>query len=453
MKKNGALKLAILIVSIILIALISFVGIYKKDGSEIKNILPDYLLGKELNGTRIISFVAHEDETEEETTEENTDETAEETTEEVKEEEKTEKKENVLTNTNFELTKRIMQKRLNKFGVDNYDIRVNKENGTIALELTESDGIDDILVYIYSQGKFQISDSETEEVLLDNSHITEAKTMYYNGTDGINVYLDIVFDVEGKAKLEEISKTYVETTDEEGNTTQKTVTIKLDDETVTTTYFGQTMSTGELPLTIGSASKDNSTLNKNLRQSEQIAILLNNGVTPIEYEINTNEYVAPIIEKTMINTIAIVAIAVLVVLHLYLIYRFKTNGIISTIAMLGYLALYLLVVRYTDTIISLEAMGAIGIGAILEFILLHQVSRKIDNDDDKVNVDSIVKKELIQNIIIQIPLYIMSIVFVFANWETIKSFGTALFWGLIISVLYNFTITRMLFIEKDSLKK
>lgn len=443
MKKNGVLKLTILIISIILIALISFVGIYKKDGSSIKNVLPDYILGKELNGSRLISFVAHEhsNETEAETTEE---------TEESTEEE-TENKESLLTEANFELSKSIMQKRLNKFGIDSYDIRVNKENGTIALEVTEDTIIDDILIYLYSQGRFEILDTESEEVLIDNSNIKEVKTMYYNGTEGTNVYLDIVFDIEGKAKLEEISKTYVETTDEEGNKTQKTVTIKLDDETITTTYFGQTMSNGELPLTIGSETKDTATLNQYIQQSEQIAILLNNGLFPIEYEVNTNDYIAPIIDKTVLKTIEISAIAILVILHLYLLFKFKTNGIISAIAMLGYIALYLLVVRYTDTVLSLEAMGAIGIATILEFIFLHEVSRKLNND--KINTDSVVKQELIKNIQIQIPLYIMAIIFVFANWEIIRSFGTSLFWGLIILVIYNFTFTRMLFIEKDNLNK
>ncbi len=450
MKKNGALKLTILIVSVLLIALISFVGIYKNKGSNMENILPDYLLGKELNGTRLITFVVDEEENEDETETEK-----EEATEESEEETKNE--ESILTESNYQLAKSIMKKRLSKLGISSYDIRLNKNDGTIALELPENALIDDILVYLYSQGKFEILDSETEEVLLDSSKIKETKTVYYNGKDGINVYLDIVFDEAGKTKLEEISKTYVETTDEEGNKIQKTVTIKLDDETVTKTYFGQTMSTGELPLTIGSATKDTSVIEQYRQQSNQIAILLNNGVIPISYEVDTNEYISPVINEKVVNAIIILGVAVLVLLGAYLVFKYKTDGIISIVAMIGYLAIYLLLIRLTDAKLSFEAFSAIGICTILEFVFLIKVLAKIYNDK-KANADVVTKKELIKSIQIQIPLYIMSVIFVIVkqfgvtNWEDITNFGITMFWGLVVSVLYNFTITRMLFIEKENIK-
>lgn len=72
---------------------------------------------------------------------------------------------------------------------------------------------------------------------------------------------------------------------------------------------------------------------------------------------------------------------------------------------------------------------------------------------ENANVKPIINKEIIKNISIQIPLYIMAIVFVFAAWETIKSFGIAMFWGLVISLLYNLLFTRTMFIQKEAMKK
>lgn len=273
--------------------------------------------------------------------------------------------------------------------------------------------------------------------------------MYYTGQNGTNVYLDIIFNDEGKVKLEEISKTYIETTDDEGNSTKKTVTIKLDDETITTTYFGQTMSNGELPLTIGTETSDSNTLKNYLVQSGQIAILLNNGVNPIVYEIETNEYVSPIITADMLNKIIIAIIVVIAVLIVYLIIRYKSLGILGAIALIGYTALYFIVVRFTDTIISLEAIAAIAISIILEFIFIQAIANEIKKN--VADVDKIIKKELIKNISVQIPLYIMAIVFVFVEWETVKSFGIALFWGLIVSLIYNLVITILMFIQKANM--
>lgn len=444
MKKNGALKMTILIISILLIALISFVGIYKQQGGSMENILPDYNLGKELSGSRLISFVVDNSTEEVEVATEN--ETEEPTTEKVPV-----NKPEVLTAENYETAKNIIKSRLNDFGIANYDIRVNQINGTIALEVGENLQIDDIIIYLMSQGKFEIIDAETEEILLDNSNIKEAKTMYYTSTTGTSVYLDIVFDDEGKTKLEEISKTYIETEDDEGNKTKKTVSIKIDDETITTTYFGQTISNGELPLTIGSETTDTATLNEYFLQSEQIVTLLTNGVNPILYTVNTNEYVSPVIDETIIKNIIIIAIAVLVLMELYFIIRYRMTGLIAAISMIGYVALYLLVLRFTDTILLLEAMAAVGIAVLVQFMFLHGIANKLK--DGVANRDVAVKEELIKNIQVQIPLYIMAIVFVFANWETLMSFGTALFWGLIISVIYNFIFTRVMFIQKENKKK
>lgn len=442
MKKNSGLKLAILIVSIILIILISFVGIYKLKNGAMSNIMPDYIVGKELNGTRLITFKV--DESNKEDTSESTDENL----EEKKESTPVNSKE-VLTEENYQLAKDIIKKRLTQFNIINYDLRVDKSTGTIALEVGEDGTIDDVLSYLLAQGKFTIIDTETEEVLLDNSKIKEAKTMYYTGQTGTNVYLNIVFNDEGKAKLEEISKTYVETTDDEGKSTKKTVTIKLDDETITTTYFGQTMSNGELPLTIGTETTDSNTLKNYLVQSGQIAILLNNGVNPIVYNIETNEHVSPIITADILNKIIMVAIVILAIMILYLIIRYKSLGLLSGLALVGYIALYFIVVRFTDVVISLEAIAAIAISIILEFIFVNAVSKAIR--EKSVTADITIKKELIKNISIQIPLYIMGIVFVFVEWETIKSFGIALFWGLIISLIYNFVITRLMFIQKANI--
>lgn len=452
MKKNSGLKLAILIVAIIIVALISFAGIYKSENGMMKNIMPDYDVGKELNGTRLITFKV--DDSDEEDSTISTDEDLTISTDENSEEE-TEStpvnSEEVLNEENYELAKNIIKNRLIDYNIINFDLRVDKETGTIALEVGEDEKIDDILSYLLVQGNFTIIDTESEEILLDNSKIKEAKTMYYQGDTGINVYLDIVFNDEGKTKLEEISKTYVETKDAEGNSTKKTITIKLDDETLTTTYFGQTMSNGELPLTVGSETSNQDTLKEYLTQSGQMEVLLNNGVNPIVYDIEINEYVSPIITADILRNIILFAILVFAIMLIYLIVKYRTFGILSSIALIGYTALYFIIVRFTDTIISLEAIAAIALSIILEFIFVQAIANKIKTKAD--NVDKTINKELIKNISIQIPLYIMGVVFVFVDWETVKSFGIAMFWGLIVSLIYNFTISKQLFIQKTNMMK
>ena len=143
----------------------------------------------------------------------------------------------MLTVENYEKSKRIIEKRLKEYGVQDFNLRLNNNNGQIILELPENSNTDTLLANITYVGKFEILDSETKEVLLDYSKVKDAKAVYSNTDFGTRVFLSIEFNDEGKAKLEEITKTYIETTDEEGNKTTKEISINIDDETLLETYF------------------------------------------------------------------------------------------------------------------------------------------------------------------------------------------------------------------------
>ena len=151
------------------------------------------------------------------------------------------------------------------------------------------------------------------------------------------------------------------------------------------------------------------------------------------------------------RNIIISAVILLALTAIYLIIRFRKVGIISAIAMIGYIALYLLVVRFTDTVLSLESMAAVGIAAVVQLMFLQEIAKRIKQG--VANIDATVKEELIKNIQVQIPLYIMAIVFVFTNWETVISFGTSLFWGLIIWAVYNYIFTRLMFMQIENKNK
>ena len=199
MKKNSVLKILVIVVAVILISLISFVGIYKQKHGVMENILPDYLLGKDVSGYRMVTLKVDESTTKEETDETNSEEKAtqentsedtnttntEENTNTVEENENNtvdentanntstegnteqeETKENILTKENFEKSKEIVQNRMKYANISEYNIRVNEEDGTITLELPENTRTDEVLQYLTLKGDFTIIDADTKEVLL-----------------------------------------------------------------------------------------------------------------------------------------------------------------------------------------------------------------------------------------------------------------------------------------------
>ena len=56
MKKYKGMKITLIILTIILLSMISFIGIYLQDKNQIKNIMPEYLLSRDLKGHRRVEL-------------------------------------------------------------------------------------------------------------------------------------------------------------------------------------------------------------------------------------------------------------------------------------------------------------------------------------------------------------------------------------------------------------
>lgn len=287
MKKNVGLKVLVILI-IIAICLISFVGIFVKDKNQMKNIIPDYLLSMNLKGRRVVKLNVDTStkeityDSEGNVTEDGVDEEGNLKEGYTKKDEKINQDE-ALTEENYILVKKIVEKRLQEYGVGEYILKQNNENGEIVLELPENSNTDTIISNLAYIGKFTIEDSETKEVLLNNDDLKSSSAVYTNTEYGTIVYWKIEFNKEGKKKLEEISKTYISTTDEEGKTSNKTVTLKIDDESLTSTYFGEEITNGILQLSIGEPATDNETISSYLEETSRLAGLLNAGKMPLKY--------------------------------------------------------------------------------------------------------------------------------------------------------------------------
>ncbi len=465
-KRERIIKIITACLITILISMIGFVGIYTQKQNQMKNQIKDYDLSMDLKGARILSIKPKEDkETIIKDTEGNK------ITEELTDEQITEKgytKEEVnknaekLTKENFEKTKTIIQKRLKNMGIENYIIRLNEETGEIFIELEENTETDTIVSNIGATGKFEIQDSETKEVLLDNSDIKLVDVRYNTAETGTDVYLNIQFDKEGKNKLTEITENYktintttenatTENTTSESETTeaQKKVVIKIDDEEVTTTSFDNIIRTGSLQLTVGKSSTSRSKINENAKKANNIASTLSFGNLPVDYEVSQNEYIlSNITTKKIQQLITIIAIIAVIGL-IALMFRYKLTGVLSSIAFIGFTALYLLLVRYTNVIITLEGIFGIAVILVINYIL----TNKIANSNEKEKTAKEVKKEYGKSWLKIIPIGIISIVFSFARWTPIASLGMVMLWGLALSAVYQLFITIPLIKINDKSNK
>ena len=470
MKKT--VKIVTIVLVIMLIILISFFGIFKQNLNSMKNIIPDYKLGTEFEGTRNFKFVVDTTESEKtvyydsegnvvENVDENTDTSA------YTSEKKVVKanEDDVLTKENYEKTKKIMQERLKKLKVSEYDIRLNNEDGSILVSIPQNDDTDTIYNVVGSVGKLEIVDKDTDEVLMDNSQLKKAEVVYNTTSTGTTVYLQLNFNKEGKDKLREISNIYVskevpkesstdttDTTESTDTTTTETETkisyvkVNFDGSTLITTYFGEQMNDGVLQIPISQELTSTETIAKFIDSTNVIATMLNTGKLPISYTLENDNFIKSDITADTKN-IAICAFEIVTaVLAVYMIIKYGKKGILAAIIHIGYIALLLLGLRYTNVIITISGLTAFVMITLVNYAFLFTLLKKMKEAKGSSEVFGITLKDLIIKII---PIIIVSVLFTVMSNAQVASFGMILFWGILIMLVYNLVFTRTIYRIKE----
>lgn len=454
------LKIILCVVIVILIALVSFIGVYTKDTVLFKNNLPDYLLSSDFEGKRITSFVI-DDSTEDIIYDKdgkkvdsipegaNKDDYTQET-------KKVNSDENRRTE-NYKKVKEIFDGRLKSLNVSDYKVRLNESTGNVTVELEDNINTDELIQYLLCTGDFSIKDSKEGNVLLDKSDIKDAKVIYSNATsEGVRVYLDIIFNKEGTQKLREVSREYKKTeennSDEENkeeNDNQKKVTLTIEGQDMMTTSFEDELREGELTISLGS-SKDADTLQTYVDQGRFYAMLINNHEMPLKYTMQTTETVEGNLSLNDMYILIGLITLIFVIIVIYMICRFKIDGVFAGISIISAIAILLLAIRYTNTEISLNAIMAIIILMILNAYLMNKILSKIKNDESYENVSKATLNTYLEQIEVIIVILALAIIFTFMSHIQIFSFGMTLFYGAISIAISNLIFFRTMLLAKYS---
>lgn len=477
MKAQKRLNVILVVLIIVLVSIISFVGIFYQSRNEMVSRIPEYKSGTNIKGHRIVTLEVSEDgkTSGEESTENKT------TENEVAENETSNNAEskNTENNTdNYKKSAEIIKKRLKNLKVEDYSVSLDENTGKIEIDLPENDQTDILLSDITQKGNFQIADSSTNEVLLSNSDVKSVDVgKQVNGSYSV-VYMNINFNMQGAKKFKNVTVKYQNnvsentiaaenttttensteknstseeniakntTSDESSDSSNKSrqVVLKIDDTTMMTTSFTEVIDNGTLSLTIGS-SKDNDEIQTYVYGGDNLAAIIENEAMPLQYEIKGNTYVASELGTSNIKIIVYVEIAIALVISLYLIIRYRVKGIMATILSVGYVAVLLLVIRYANVVLSIEGILAIAlslvVNTVFNIMLLNRIKEKNMTAEEKRQKYNEALKRYSLSII---PIVIIAIVCCLVNWDAIYSFGMVMFWGIIISIIYNLTFTNV----------
>ncbi len=482
--KGNKLKLITEILAILVICLVSFLGVYKQSANRMENQVKNYEFGKDLKGYRELVFEVS-DATE--VTDSNgkvvgdTDSYTDSSISSYSYQ-KTDKKVNPdeeLKLENYEKAKSIIEARLKNLQVEDYNIGMDKDNGKIYLQLPEDNTTDHTVSNLLQVANFAIKDSEdNSKVFITNEDIKNVSAVYNNTSAGTTVYLQIEFNKEGKNKLKqistgeyatkketenkennentntedenavegeaEVSTENNENTENEDNTskedTQKKIILSIDNNDMITTSFDTPIEDGIIDLSMNQATNDTASISETLQSASTIALIVNSGKMPLTYKISANNYINTDISQDMIQKVIYVVVIIVVISLILLILKHKSRGFISAVAYIGFVALYLLLVRYTNVAITIESIVAGIIMLAINYILICRLA-KINEKDEELK-DNAYLNEFKSAILKLMPIFIIAVVFAFIEWTKISTFGMVMFWGILLSVVYNYIITR-----------
>lgn len=452
MKKHTKTITIIIILVLALLMFASFFGVYKKnENGEKVNLLPNLKLGMEFGQTRTITANVSEQTTKTIYDAEGniiTPEDGVEYTEEAgyKTVETPVNDASIKTLENYRKTKDIIEKRLEGNNITDFNIELDEKTGQIKLQIPENESADEIEYLIKNTGSLILLDSETFEVVFDNSYFDKAEVMRSQGDIETGIFLQLSFNEEGTKRINELADIYKTTTeeqtDETGETKQveksKTVWVILNDSFLGATVLPNIVYDGKIILTFA-ASSDTKELNEAVKSASQQAVLLNSGTTPLQYEYSDEVVETNITTQTILLYLSAIGMVFLLA-YAYLIIKFKAKGFISIYFQVGYLAVLLLLLRLTSVTITMEGMAAIIISLILDYIFTYITLTNLSTE-----VEGMYKKSNLQFLFNSLPIYVIALVFTYGKLTYINSFGMTLFWGIIMVYLYNYVFTKFIY--------
>ena len=464
-------KILTIVLAIVLVTLVAFGGVYIQTQNRMENKVKDYSLGRALEGARVAEIKVSQ--SDEDSGEQNTE---------------------LLTEENYKIVKKTIENRLNKLNIEDYTISLNKQDGTIRVEFPEDENTDSYVYYLTVQAKVQIdekaeeseTDTNTENVaateLISDEMIKSAKYSYTQNANGqYQVYLDLALTDEGQAKIQELSGTYAflkseideiesaeeansedsETTENtestnntetaEGTNTENTSTENQETQeqnkkiaTLTiagTEYSISKIDKNKITVTIGTPTSNTTSANNNIAIAAELEMLINAGKYPIEYELTANRYVYSSISTEQLIYFGIAVLAITVVILLIFIVKYRKRGLLTSISYIGFVSLYLLILRYANVTITIEGIGGIIIVMIINLAFIKTIltrMQKMKMLDEAINYTY---KNVFSKLI---PVIILVIVFCLSGWANLSSFGMAMFWGLMLMAIYNILVTKTL---------
>lgn len=284
------------------------------------------------------------------------------------------------------------------FSANEYNIRQD-EKGNVVIETYDEEPVNDYMELVATRGLLEIKDSETKEVLFNNRDIKSILTTVDSDRNNTSSNVCLIFELnkEAQEKLENIKNEYTYTAKENNESSdaensneessepeKKKFLITFDEENLVTAQFGDSIKEGYMQMISGNriqvplhtATNNQNTLNRYYNEAILVERLVSIGDLPIEYTISNVNILSPAIRPEIVHIIGIIVAVAVLLMVAFLIIRYNAKGVWGGISFIGFIAAYMLVMRYTNSLLTINSIVAMAIVIVFNYLFIISLIRK-----------------------------------------------------------------------------
>lgn len=334
----------------------------------------------------------------------------------------------------------VIRKRLEAKNIFDYIVRSDVSTSQIHVEIPAdiNDTSRDPLQAVEGldkTAKIEFRDPDGN-VLLSGDDIKSAKYSE-DPTDNTGLpspHVVLTFSEEGTKKFAEAT----------GKLVGKTMGIYLDTEEITAPTVNSKIESNTAVITMGKG-----TYAEKKADAEQYAMLIDSGTLPFNLNVVSKEFVGPYIGQKALEVSVLAGIVALIVICVIMIIMYRLPGFISSVALIAYVAIILLIMSTTGISLTLPGIAglilSIGMAVDANVIIFERFKDEIKNKlsptkafekSFKVAMSAIIDGN-VTTFAVAILLYIFGV-------GTIKGFGIVLAIGVLTSLFTAVIVTKFL---------
>lgn len=409
MKKDNVIKLIISIVLIVVIAYLSIFGLKIGDKTIIKSI-KEIKTGLDISGGVTIVYQANADDGTE------------------------------ISQEDLKKSETVIKKRLEAKNIFDYIVRSDVSTSQIYVEIpanTDDTSKDPLSAVegLDKTAKIEFRDPDGN-VLLAGDDIKSAKYSEdpIDNTGLPSPHVVLTFSDEGTKKFAEAT----------ANLVGKTLSIYLDDEEITAPVVNEKIESSTAIITMGTG-----TYSEKKTQAEEYAMLIDSGTLPFNLSVVSKEYVGPYVGQKALEVSIEAGIVALIIICLVMIVCYRLPGVVSSIALIAYVAIVLLIMSSTGISLTLPGIAGLilsaGMAVDANVIIFERFKEELRNKLSPTKAfEKSFKAAMAAVVDGNVTTFAVATLLYIFGTGPVKGFGIVLAVGVVVSLFTAVVVTKFI---------